>query len=150
MEPELTERISPQDEKAIYQGLLTYNLARLEDRHPRQLGVFLRDEAGSPTAGLIGMTHGNWLSIRYLWVSEPLRGQGIGSRLLETAESAALSRGCRYAFVDTFHFQAPAFYERHAYCQVFALTEYPLTGGRFYYTKRLVRERTEKASDPDF
>lgn len=137
MEPELTEQISPQDEKAIYQGLLKYNLARLEDRHPRQLGVFLRDEAGEPTAGLIGMTHGNWLSIKYLWVSEPLRRQGIGSVLLKKAESTAAARGCRFAFVDTFSFQAPDFYERHGYRGVFALSEYPLTGKRFYYTKQL-------------
>lgn len=137
MELELTDEIAAEDQETVYQGLLAYNLARLEDRTPRQLGVFLRDAQGTVTAGLTGMTHGNWLSIRYLWVSEPLRGQGIGSRLLEAAEAEALRRGCRYAFVDTFHFQAPVFYRRHGYREVFALREYPRTGARFYYTKEL-------------
>lgn len=137
MDLETTDRVARADEDAVYRGLLEYNLARLEDKHPRQLGVFLRNEQGRPAAGLIGMTHGNWLSIQYLWVSEPLRKQGIGSHLLERAESAAAERGCRYAFVDTFHFQAPEFYEKHGYREAFVLTEYPVTGRRYYYTKRL-------------
>lgn len=137
MKMETTDRIDPQDESKVYEGLLEYNLARLEDKNPRQLGIFLRDDWENPVAGLTGMTHGNWLSIRYLWVSEPLRGQGTGSRLLKAAEDEALRRGCRYAFVDTFQFQAPAFYEKYGYRQVFALMDYPLTGKRFYYTKRL-------------
>ena len=33
--------------------------------------------------GLIGETFGNWLSIKYLWVSEELRGEGIGSAILQ-------------------------------------------------------------------
>lgn len=100
MNLEMTDRIARADEDAVYRGLLEYNLARLEDKHPRQMGIFLRNERGIPAAGLIGTTHGNWLSIKYLWVSEPLREQGVGSRLLERAESAAVERGCRYAFVD--------------------------------------------------
>jgi hypothetical protein len=35
MKLEWTDRIEPQDEEAIYQGLLEYNLARLEDKKPR-------------------------------------------------------------------------------------------------------------------
>lgn len=137
MELEITDQIEERDEVTVYQGLLAYNFTRLEDKNPRQLGIFLRDEQGTPAAGLIGTTHGNWLSIKYLWVSEPLRKQGVGSGLLEQAESIAVERGCQYAFVDTFYFQAPAFYEKHGYREVFTLTEYPLTGKRFYYTKQL-------------
>ena len=86
---------------------------------------------------LIGETFGNWLMIKYLWVSGELRGTGIGSELLKLAEEEALSRGARYVFVDTFDFQAPAFYEKHGYQQVFALSDYPCTGSRHYYTKKL-------------
>jgi GNAT superfamily N-acetyltransferase len=150
MKLEWTDRIEPQDEEAIYQGLLEYNLARLEDKKPRQLGAFLRESDGTPAAGLIGMTHGKWLSIHYLWVSDPLRGQGVGSRLLKEAEEEALRRGCRYAFVDTFQFQAPAFYEKRGYRRAFVLTEYPLTGKRFYYTKQLLQPKNEKKAGSDF
>ena len=86
---------------------------------------------------MTGETFGNWLCIQCLFVSEQLRGQGIGSRLPEAAEKEAERRGCKYAFVDTFSFQASAFYERHGYREVFTLEDYPCTGKRHYYTKKL-------------
>ena len=134
---EITDKIKEQDEKIIYQGLLEYNLARIEDKNPRDLGIYLQDETGEKVGGLIGNTHGNWLLVKYLWVREDQRGQKIGSALLEQAEETAKERGCRYAFLDTFSFQAPAFYEKHGYMSVFTLEEYPVTGKRYYFTKTL-------------
>ncbi|WP_312502812.1 GNAT family N-acetyltransferase [Lacrimispora sp.] len=133
----ITDKIKKQDEELIYQGLLDYNLARIEDKNPRDLGVYLQDEAGEKVGGLIGNTHGNWLFVKYLWVREDLRGQNIGSELLKQAEETAKERGCRYAFLDTFSFQAPSFYEKHGYKNVFVLEEYPVTGKRYYFTKTL-------------
>jgi len=134
---EITDKIKEQDEKIIYQGLLDYNLARIEDKNPRDLGIYLQDETGEKVGGLIGNTHGNWLFVKYLWVREDQRGQKIGSELLKQAEETAKERGCRYAFLDTFSFQAPAFYEKHGYKNVFTLEEYPVTGKRYYLTKNL-------------
>ncbi|MBW4846147.1 MAG: GNAT family N-acetyltransferase [Lachnospiraceae bacterium] len=134
---EITDKIKEQDEKIIYQGLLEYNLARIEDKNPRDLGIYLQDETGEKVGGLIGNTHGNWLLVKYLWVREDQRGQKIGSALLKQAEETAKERGCRYAFLDTFSFQAPAFYEKHGYMSVFTLEEYPVTGKRYYFTKTL-------------
>lgn len=75
-------------------------------------------------------THEDDRRIQYLFVSEQLRGQRIGSKLLETAEAEAKKRGCKYAFVDPFSFQAPTFYKNHGYREVFTLEEYPYTGKR--------------------
>ena len=74
----------------------------------------------------------------YLFVSEQLRGKRIGSKMLEAAEAEARKRGCKYAFVDTFSFQAPTFYKKHGYREIFTLEEYPYTGKRHYYTKNLL------------
>jgi len=134
---EITDKIKEQDEKIIYQGLLDYNLARIENKNPRDLGIYLQDETGEKVGGLIGNTNGNWLFVKYLWVREDQRGQKIGSELLKQAEETAKERGCRYAFLDTFSFQAPAFYEKHGYKNVFTLEEYPVTGKRYYLTKNL-------------
>jgi len=60
-------------------------------------------------AGLAGETYSGWLFIRYLWVSDALRGQGIRRKLMGGAEARALERGCHSAWVDTFSFQAPGF-----------------------------------------
>ena len=43
----------------------------------------------------------------------------------------------KYAFVDTFSFQAPGFYKKLGYKEVFTLTEYPYPGSRTYFTKEL-------------
>ncbi len=134
---EITEVIKEEDREVIFQGLLEYNLARIEDMNKKELGVYINDETGKKVAGLIGETHGNWLFVKYLWVSEELRGQNIGSQLLSQGELTAKERGCKFAFLDTFSFQAPLFYKKQGYQEVFTLEEYPLTGKRYYFTKTL-------------
>jgi ribosomal protein S18 acetylase RimI-like enzyme len=137
MKIEITDEIKKQDEDFIFQRLLEYNLARIEDKNPKDLGVYLQDETGKKVGGLIGNTHGNWLFIKFLWVSEELRGHSIGSNILNQAEQTAKERGCKYSFLDTFSFQAPEFYKKHGYKKVFALENYPVTGKRYYFTKTL-------------
>lgn len=137
MEMRITQEINAQDENAIYQGLFQYNLSKIESKAPKDLGIYLYNEAEQITAGLIGNTRGNWLSVKYLWVSEELRGQGIGKQILLKAEETAKERGCKYVFLDTFSFQAPEFYKKFGYCEVFVLENYPITGKRHYFTKEL-------------
>lgn len=134
---EITDTIHETDEKYIFDGLLEYNLERIEDKNPRDLGIYLPDETGRKIAGLIGSTHGNWLFVKYLWVSKELRGKQIGSEILKQAEETAKERGCKYSFLDTFSFQAPQFYKKHGYREVFTLENYPVTGKRYYFTKTL-------------
>lgn len=133
----VTDKIKKQDEETIFRGLLEYNLARIEDKNPKDLGVYMEDEKGEMIAGLIGNTHGNWMTVKYLWVSEKLRGQNIGSKILIKAEETAKERGCKYAFLDTFSFQAPEFYKKYGYKEQFVLEEYPVEGKRYYFTKNL-------------
>lgn len=134
---DITDKIDETDQRVIYEGLLKYNLERIEDKSPKDLGVYARDAAGKIVAGLTGTTHGNWLMVKFLWVSEALRGKNIGSEILRQAELTAKERGCKFVFLDTFSFQAPLFYKKHGYQEEFVLEEYPLTGKRYYFTKNL-------------
>ncbi len=43
---------------------------------------------------------------------ENARGQGLGTELMRRAEAEALVRNCRMMWLDTYAFQARAFYER--------------------------------------
>lgn len=133
----ITDLPLEQEKAAIFQELLQYNLARIENKDVKELGIFLEDESGGKVAGLIGDTHGNWLEIEYLWVNEENRGQNIGTELMNKAEAVAKERGCKYVFLNTFSFQAPQFYKKLGYKEVFALNDYPLTGKRYYYTKKI-------------
>ena len=114
-----------------------YNRSKREEAESEPLNLDVEDEKGNLMAGLVAETFGNWLEIEYLFVKEELRGQGIGSKLLERAENEAKNRNCRFSFVNTYQFQAPDFYLSHGYKEVFALQDYPYTGQRYYYQKDL-------------
>ena len=115
----------------------SYNRSKREAAESEPLNIYVEDDSGELMAGLVGETFGNWLEIEYLFVKEDIRGQGIGSQLLQQAESEAKKRNCRFAFVNTYQFQAPAFYQKYGYKEVFTLKDYPYTGQRHYYQKDL-------------
>lgn len=137
MQYRITNVPSENDKQEIYEELLKYNLAHIENKDVQEVGIFLENEEGKKVSGLIGDNHGNWLTIDYLWVSENLRGQDIGSEIINRAEIEAKSRGCKYVFLNTFGFQAEGFYIKLGYNKVFSLEEYPVTGKRHYFIKQL-------------
>lgn len=131
------ENTKSQKAQEIGDLIRSYNRSKRETAESEPLNLYVEDEHGQLLAGLVAETFGNWLEIEYLFVKEELRGQGIGSQLLKQAESEAKKRNCRFAFVNTYQFQAPAFYQKHGYKEVFTLKDYPYTGQRHYYQKDL-------------
>ena len=131
------ENTESQKSQIIGDLVRSYNRSKREVAESEPLNLYVEDEHGEIMAGLVAETFGNWLEIEYLFVKEDLRGQGIGSQLLHQAESEAKKRNCRFAFVNTYQFQAPAFYQKYGYKEVFTLKDYPYTGQRYYYQKDL-------------
>ena len=131
------ENIESQKSQVIGDLIRSYNRSKREAAESEPLNLYVEDDSGELMAGLVAETFGNWLEIEYLFVKEDLRGQGIGSKLLQQAESEAKKRNCRFAFVNTYQFQAPAFYQKHGYKKVFTLKDYPYDGQRHYYQKDL-------------
>ena len=131
------ENIESQKSQVIRNLIRSYNRSKREAAESEPLNLYIEDDSGEIMAGLVAETFGNWLEIEYLFVKEDLRGQGIGSQLLQQAESEAKKRNCRYVFVNTYQFQAPAFYQKQGYKEVFTLKDYPYTGQRHYYQKNL-------------
>ena len=91
----ITDDGDARDIHEIHEMLKAYNLSRREASQNVPIGVFLEDEADRKLAGLTGETFGNWLCIQFLFVSEQLRGKGIGGKLLQAAEEEARKRGCK-------------------------------------------------------
>ena len=131
------ENTESQKVKEIGELIRSYNRSKREAAECEPLNLYVEDEHGQLLAGLVAETFGNWLEIEYLFVKEELRGQGLGSNLLQQAESEAKKRNCRFAFVNTYQFQAPAFYQKYGYKKVFTMKDYPYTGQRYYYQKEL-------------
>jgi GNAT superfamily N-acetyltransferase len=85
-------------------------------------------EAGELLAGLSGWTWGEAAGIAMTWVREDRRGSGLGGRLLGAFEAEARRRGSRRIFVTSFTFQAPSFYERHGFSEIFRWDGVPVDG----------------------
>lgn len=85
----------------------------------RELTVQILDESGELAAGMSGWTWGVAAGIGLSWVRAEARGKGLGATLLMEFESEARARGCTHVFVTSFTFQAPGFYERHGYREIF-------------------------------
>src|SRR5258706_5555864 len=78
----------------------------------RALNLFAFAPDGVVLGGLFGSTCFSWLKITMMATKQDRRGEGIGRALLAQAEATARERGCKYAYVDTMEYQAPAFYSQ--------------------------------------
>lgn len=83
-----------------------------------------------------GVTNMGLVEIRGVWIDPPLRGRGMGRRLLTAIETEALRRGCVRAALDSYSWQAPGFYERLGYRR-FGTLRYPNGVERHYFEKDL-------------
>ena len=117
-------------------GLTEHSLEFVDRPGFVAIAVFARRE-GELVGGASGSLNWNWLDLSLLWVADPLRSGGLGSRLLEAIETAARERGCRSAHLETFSYQALSFYEKRGY-EIFArLEEYAPGVDRYYLRKSL-------------
>ncbi|MCE5250003.1 GNAT family N-acetyltransferase [bacterium] len=130
----------PGDIALVSQALRTSTDAQAGPRNFTKLGVFNRDNNGGINAALIADIAWNWMFIDLLWVHDSLRHQGIGSRLMRRAEEEARKKGCEYAYLDTFSFQARPFYERLGY-EVFGMLEDYPNGHKRYFMKKTLKEK---------
>jgi GNAT superfamily N-acetyltransferase len=125
------------DREVVDDGLGAYNAPFLDDPRYSYFGIFIRDEANTIRAGLIGNCYAGWLFVNLLWVHEDLRRRGVGQRLLEGAERHGREFGCHSSFLDTFSFQGPVFYPKFGY-EEFARLDYPPDHQRIFFRKRLI------------
>ena len=121
----------------IRDGLMAFNTSQAGPATVDRFAVYLRDARGTIHGGLVGFLAWKWMSVDWLWVAEPVRGQGYGSELLRTAEALAREAGCVGAKLDTYEFQARPFYERHGYSVFGVLEGYPANTRTYYMEKAL-------------
>jgi GNAT superfamily N-acetyltransferase len=122
--------------KAIAAPLLQYNESLAGPSQHRALVLVIRDSSDAVIGGLWGATGYGWLYTQMLTVPQSLRGQGVGTRLMQLAEEEAARRGCHHAWVDT-QFGARPFYERLGYGVFGELPDYPPGFSRTFLKKAL-------------
>ena len=85
----------------------------------RELTVRVLDEYGELAAGVSVWTWGLAAGIGLTWVREDVASAGLGSRLLDRLRGGGPVPGVRARLRHLVHFQAPGFYERHGYREIF-------------------------------
>ena len=67
--------------------------------------------------------------------------KSYGSLLLRRAENLAIENSCDLAYLSTFAFQAPAFYEKRGYVRVGVVDGYPGGAQQIFMRKELAPSR---------
>ena len=126
-----------EDVTILSQGLSAHSLPHTPAPGFQSIASFMHDENEKLVGGVWGYINWNWLQVGLVWLSEDLRSGGYGKQLLLALEDIARERGCEFAHLDTFSYQARPFYENLGY-EVFATLEnYPLGHQRFFMKKIL-------------
>ena len=108
--------------------LVRFNAVANPDVHPAEELTVRVQEDGELVAGLSGWTWGQAAGIAMTWVHEDQRGTGMGASLIDAFEDEARKRGCKHVFVTSLTFQAPGFYQRLGYEEIFRWESVPTTG----------------------
>jgi GNAT superfamily N-acetyltransferase len=131
------QRPAQADVDAVDAGLHRHNLEHGGVDAVERVVVLARDEAGRVRGGAVGRRWGRYCELLQLWVDAPLRGTGVGGRLLDAFEAEGARLGANSFYLDTFSFQAPAFYARRGYVVVHAFEGFP--NGQTKYTMQKAR-----------
>lgn len=116
----LDQRLS--DELDKFNAAATVGTAAAEE-----LTVRIEDDLDL-IAGASGWTWGQAAGIAMMWVHPIHRSRGLGHSVLRAFEEEAMRRGCTHVFTTSFSFQAPDFYKRAGYVEVFRWHGVPTDG----------------------
>lgn len=131
---------NPTDKEIAFvnNALQKFNDEKVGPDNHELLNIVEYNNSGNIIAGILGGTYWGWMHIDILWVDENHRRQGLGSQLLETAESEAIKRGCHSVHVDTMSWQAPDFYKKHGYETISELNDIPSGNKKCHLIKKLI------------
>ena len=117
--------------------LTAFNEALAGPLRTKHVVLAVRDEMNRLIAGLTAEMFWNALYIDILWVDEDHRRRGYGAALLRRAEDAGRAESCDVAYLSTFDFQAPGFYERSGYDVLGELQDVPPGSRSRWFCKKL-------------
>ena len=121
--------------KFVAAGLEGFNRSHQTASPPRSFAVTVKEDKAA-RGGLVAEGVGKWMVVTLLWVEDGYRRRGFGSSLLHTAEGEAKRRGATGLLVDTYSFQAPAFYRTRGYLAYGQVDDFPEPGMTWFRFKK--------------
>lgn len=106
------ENPSPEDIKVLDNGIIQEHKIKKDMQPLKFFAFFIRDEKNTIVGGCAGDNMYGSLFVAQLWVAEPLRGKGYGTKLMGHAEKLARDSGCAFMAGNTFDWEALEFYKK--------------------------------------
>ena len=131
------EKIPPDYEQAIFDGISKDAFDKKELPPIDRFGLFVKNKKGQVVGGLTGVTMYGSLYVDMLWVDPSLRGLGWGSKLMQEAEHIGKQYGATFATVNTMDFEALPFYQKLGYFIEFKREGYDKNSSLFLLRKPL-------------
>lgn len=129
------------DKAFLVDKLVDYNLSQVpatQEENFIDLSRKVLSEDGKIIAGIIvRMYCWKCIYIDTFWIDESMRGEGLGTLLLEEVERVAKENGSHLIHLDTFDFQAKDFYLAHGYSVFGELEDCPKGHTRYFMSKVL-------------
>ncbi len=116
------------DAEIICNGLDVYNTSQAARDHKKYIPLEkkLLDADGNLIAAIFaGVGRWNSFEIDMIWVDEPYRNQGIGSKLLADTEREAKEHGAYFALAEGLFDWQTGFFKKNGYATVGTLDDCP-------------------------
>ena len=116
------------DAEIIIKGLDAYNTSQAVRNHKKYIPLEkkLMDADGNLIAAIFaGVGRWNSFEIDMIWVDEPYRNQGIGSKLLAETEREAKEHGAYFALAEGLFDWQTGFFKKNDYMTVGTLNDCP-------------------------
>ena len=126
------------DAEYIDDKLVEYNWSQVPAVHDFEfIGRKIQGDKDEPiAAGFAGVNFWNIAFVEMLWVDEPYRNQGIGSRLLSDIEQEAKNNGACIVMIDARDWNVE-FFKKFGYTVYCTLEDYPNGYSKYKLLKRL-------------
>ena len=128
---------TPAVSRELWAGLMRFNRSKAGPLRYSRIVLSARDGKGRLLGGLILQSYWRESYIELLWLSASAREAGVGSSLIRKAEERARRRGSRLIHLNTFSFQAPAFYRKLGYRRFGGMSGSPKGHSRHFFVKQL-------------
>lgn len=128
----------PIDFQTLSEGMLAHHAKSGHPRKSQKYSIFLKEDE-KVLGGVIATFLWNGMEINSLWVDESIRNRGWGRKLMEAVEEEGRKRGCTVSYTNTFHYQAPKFYEKLGYKFYGKIENLPEGSYLSYYSKKLTK-----------
>ncbi|KTC67663.1 GNAT family N-acetyltransferase [Legionella anisa] len=136
------ENPNPDDVQILTNGIKEYAKQQRGFESLDFFACFIRDADNSIVGGCSGGTLYGGLHVDNLWVSESIRHQGWGTKLMQKALKYGNEKGCAFATVNTMDWEAIEFYKKLGFKLEFERHGFQ-KNSIFYFLRKEFQETTD-------